>query len=421
MCGAGALLDERGCCSHRLRGVKPRAPTLSTTGGRNVFSISRLQLLLQQMPWGIFDKAVRQYGTDRHCKGFDSRDHLLAMTFAQLSDVRGLRELEDRFNQHHRHHYHLGTGAVKRSTLSEANCRRNPQIFAEAGAALMQYAGRAVRHEREQMLYLLDSTSITLQGRGYEWALGQATRTAGLKLHVLYASEDGRPVHHSITPANVNDVDEGKRLHIERGAIYVFDKGYCDYSWWGCFNAAGARFVTRAKTNAALTLVEQRPIAESDAGVILSDCIEQFKYKSNRGGHRNGYIGQVRRIRVARQDDQDLVLLTNDLSSPAAEIAALYKERWQIELFFKWIKQHLSVKRFLGRSENAVRIQLLVALIAYLLVLLYKAKHGLKESLWRVLCTLRGGLMHRIEPEQSPWRRRREQDAYIRSVQPQLL
>jgi putative transposase len=402
-------------------GYTPSANSFNNTGDRNVFSISRLQHLLQLMPWGAFDRAVQQHAGDRHCKGFDSRDHLLAMTFAQLSSAKTLRKLEDTFNQHARHHYHLGTGPIKRSTLSEANRRRDPQIFAATAMALMERAGRQVRRERKFMTYLLDSTTITLSGRGFEWTAAQATRSKGLKLHLLYASDGCRPVSHSITPVDVNDIDEGKRIAVERGATYVFDKGYCDYSWWSSFCKGGASFVTRLKKNAALVIVEQRPIEQSDAQVILSDEVANFKYKSNRGRHRNNYEGKVRRIKVARPDEEPLILVTNDLQRPASEIAALYKERWQIELFFKWIKQNLEVKRFLGRTENAVRIQLLVALISYLLVLLYRQTHHLKESLYRVLNILKGGLMHRQEPPQSAWQRKRAEQAYLAKAQPLLL
>ena len=386
-----------------------------------MFSISRLHQVLQLLPWGAFDKAVQTHRGDRHCKGFDSRDHLVAMTYAQLSDVGSLRELEASFNQHVRHHYHLGTGPVKRSTLADANRKKNPQILADTCTALMQCVGRSMRKERKFMVYLLDSTSIALRGRGFEWTSGTATRTPGLKLHLLYAPDGGAPVHQSITAANVNDLTEGRKLTIEPGAAYVFDKAYCDYSWWSQFTAVGARVVTRAKANAALRLVQELPVAQADAGVILSDRIERFAHRSNRGGHRNRHTEHVRRIEVARAGKDPLMLVTNDLRSPACEIAHLYKERWQIELFFKWIKQHLSVKRFLGRSRNAVHIQLLVALIVYLLVHLYKAKFDLKGSLWQVLAQLRGGLMHRMEPEESGWKRRKRQQAYVAAIQPNLL
>lgn len=402
-------------------GYTPSANSFNSKGNRNMFRISRLQQMLQLVPWAAFDQAVAKQGGDRHCKGFDSRDHLLAMVYAQVSDSSSLRQLEDSFNQHVRQHYHLRTGKIRRSTLADANRRRDPQILAQTAQALMQRLGSSVRHDRGFMLYLLDSTSIPLRGRGFNWTTDSATRTPGLKLHLLYAADDSRPVHQSITAANVNDVTEGRKLKIEPGATYVFDKAYCDYNWWSRFTEAGARLITRAKANAALRLVRQLPIAAADTGLILGDRIEQFAHRSNRGGHRNLHTADVRRIEVARAGKEPLVLVTNDLSGAATEIAQLYKERWQIELFFKWMKQHLSVKRFLGRSENAVRIQLLIALIVYLLVLLYKAKHGLKGTLWSVMGQLRGGLMQPVEPEDSAWKRRRQQQAEAAAMQPSLL
>jgi len=386
-----------------------------------MFRICRLQQMLQLVPWGMFDAGVLRHRSDRHCKGFDSRDQLVIMLYAQLSAVGSLRQLESSFNQHVRQHYHLGVEPVRRSTLADANSKRNPEVFAELAKALMHCAGRAARRERSFMLYLLDSTSIPLTGRGFDWTAKTATRTPGLKLHLLYAADGSYPAHQSLTPANVNDVTEAAKLAIEANATYVFDKGYCDYGWWSRVTAAGARLVTRMKSNAALRLVAHRSIEPAACSTILSDEIMRFAYKSNRGGHRNQYDTPVRRIRVARQDQEPLTLLTNDLHSPAVEIALLYKDRWQIELYFKWIKQHLSVKRFLGRSENAVRIQLLVALIAYLLVLLYKARHGLKATCWHVLSELRGGLMQPVEPQHSSWKERKRRQAEVAAVQPLLL
>lgn len=340
------------------------------------------------------------------------------MVYAQLSGASSLREIEASFNQHRNHHYHLGTRAVCRTTLSDANKKRNPQIFADTAAALMQLAGSTVRQHRTEMLYLLDSTSIALRGRGCEWTKPTATRTPGLKLHLLYDGASQLPRYQSITHANVNDVDEGRRLPIEAGATYVFDKGYCDYNWWSRIDAAGARFVTRLKANAAVqVLVSSTPAHAS----ILADEQVSFAHRSCRGGHRNLYTGVLRRIRVERPGDDPLVLVTNDLVAPADELASLYKDRWQIELFFKWIKQHLSVKRFVGENENAIRIQLLTALIAYLLVAILNRTEGAARSLWAALAELRGGLFHRPESELSQWRRRRRLQAEMRQLQPGLF
>jgi len=340
------------------------------------------------------------------------------MVYAQLSDAGSLRQIEAGFNQHRNHHYHLGTRSVRRTTLSDANQKRNPQIFADTALALMQQAGSAVRKHRDEMLYLLDSTSIALRGRGSQWTKPTATRTPGLKLHLLYDSGSQLPCQHSITHANVNDVDEGRRLPIEPGATYVFDKGYCDYNWWSRMDGAGARFVTRLKSNAAVKVLASSPVSPPK---ILSDEQVQFANRSCRGGHRNLYTGVLRRIRVQRPGDDALVLVTNDLQAPAEEIASLYKDRWQIELFFKWIKQHLSVKRFVGESENAVRIQLLTALIAYLLVAILNRAEGTGRSLWMALAEIRAGLFSRPATELSVRRRRERHQSELSGVQPELF
>lgn len=386
-----------------------------------MFSLSRVHQVVQLIPWATFDAAVSAHKADRYCKGFTSRHHLLAMTCAQLSGADSLRTLEASFNPHLRVHYHLHAQPIRRSTLADANAKRSPLPFAATAAALMKQAGRSIRGQRDLMLYLLDSTTIRLSGRGFDWTRASATRDRGLKLHVLFAAKTGSPVHQSVTPVNINDLDEGRKLPIEPGATYVFDKAYCDYNWWHRIERKGARFVTRAKTNIGLVQVRQLPIEPAHRGVILGDALERFKYKANRAGHRNSYAGLVRRIQVAREDDAPIWLLTNDIHSPASQIAQLYKDRWKIELLFKWIKQHLQVKRYLGRSHNAVHIQLLVALIVYLLVLLYRNRHRPQTSLWQVLAELRHGLMLPVQEQQSAWLRRRQQQAYIRQIQPLLL
>jgi putative transposase len=370
------------------------------------------------LPRGAFQKTVEKYRGDRYSKGFSCWDQLVAMVYAQLGAASSLREIEAGFNQHRNHHYHLGTRPIRRTTLSDANQKRNPQIFADTAMALMQQAGGAVRKHRQEMLYLLDSTSIALRGRGSQWTKPTATRTPGLKLHLLYDSASQLPRRHSITHANINDIDEGRRLPIETGATYVFDKGYCDYNWWSSIDAAGARFVTRLKTNAAVKVLEGRPVSQPS---ILADEQVRFANRSCRGGHRNLYTGVLRRIEVKRPGDDTLVLVTNDLAAPAQEIASLYKDRWQIELFFKWIKQHLSVKRFVGESENAVRIQLLTALIAYLLVAILNRFEGGNRSLWMLLAELRAGLFQRAASELLAWKRRRRRHQELTQLQPELF
>jgi len=396
----------------------------STTEVCNMFRISRMQEILKGLPRGNFDAVVREHQADKYRKNFSCWDQLVAMVYAQLSGASSLRQLEAGYNSQRTHHYHLGTGELRRSTLADANAKRPPQVFAQVAQGLMAQAKRSLRQEGWQLLCLLDSTSITLKGRGFDgWTMETSTRnTQGIKLHMLYGAHEQAPLSCEFSPANVNDVEPGSRIALERNAMYVFDKGYCNYNWWASFDAAGAWFVTRFKSNAALRELEVMPIPPEARAVILADHRVCFKNRHPRGGRRNDYTAPLRRIVIARQGhDTPLILATNDLDTPALEIARHYKDRWQIELFFKWIKQHLGIKSFLGRSENAVRIQILVALIAYLLLALYRRAHGLKGSMWTLLAELRATLFQRPTAESAAYRRRQERERAFAQCQPGLF
>ncbi len=275
-----------------------------------------MQEILKGLPRGAFDRLVSEHQADKYSKGFGCWDQLVAMLYGHLSGAESLRQLEAGFNSQSNHHYHLGTGPVRRSTLAEANGRRGAVVFEQAARLLMGQASRQLRRESQELLYLLDSTSITLKGPGFDaWTQGNSTRnTQGIKLHLLYAAHEQIPLQHSFTAANVNDVSEGIKLPIERGATYVFDKGYCDYNWWANIDAQHARFVTRFKYNAALRVDTSRPIAAADRDTILEDQIVRFAYRHQGGGRRNRYEKPLRRIVVARPDkERPLILATNDL------------------------------------------------------------------------------------------------------------
>lgn len=383
-----------------------------------------MQQILKGLPRKSFDRLVAKHQADKHSKGFGCWDQLVAMIYGHLSGASSLRQLEAGFNSQSSHHDNLGTGPVRRSTLAEANSRRSAVVFEQAAHLLMGQACRQLRQEGQALLYLLDSTSITLKGRGFDsWTRDNKTRnTQGIKLHLLYAAHQHIPLLHSFTAANVNDIQEGVKLPIEQNATYVFDKGYCDYNWWADIDAQQARFVTRFKYNAAVQLETSRPIAEAACGTILADEIVRFSYRRQSGGRRNRYEKSLRRIIVARPDkNRPLVLATNDLDSPALDIARCYKDRWQIELFFKWIKQHLKIKCFLGRSENAVRIQILCALISYLLLMIYKKAQGFKQSLWMLLVTVRASLFQCSSLDAERSRKRRAQRLACSQLQPGLF
>lgn len=357
-----------------------------------MFRICRLQELLQPIPRRQFNALARRHGSDRYVKTFSSWSQLTALVFVQLFGSVGLRQLQAGLGAQRKRLYHLGMVPVHRSTLSDANAQRPWQLFADVVCTLLQQLPCKLRQELQDLVYLLDSTSITLKGPGFDsWTARTRTRhTQGLKLHVLFGPASGCPRWQSITAANVNDITEAaEQLPIQRRVVYVFDKGYCDYNWWSRLNALGARFVTRFKYNAALVVKRALSVPPGNSAIVLCDELVRFKYKSQGGGRRNGYERVLRRVTVARPGKEPLVLATNDLSAPAVEIASRYKQRWLVELFFKWIKQHLKIRHFMGRSQNAVKTQLLTALIAYLLLKLYALAKNYQGSLWTLLGELR--------------------------------
>jgi len=355
-------------------------------------SNTRFHQILEGLSRSELRKFVQQSQSDRYSKQFKTYDHLIALIYAQLSGVKSLRELEVSFNAHRSHHSDLETQEIKRSTLSDANHRRSTKSFQELVAILMTKLHRKQKRELQSILYLLDSTPIQLKGRGFEWALPTKNhRTTGLKVHVMINSALNTPVYVNITNPKINDINDARQMVLEKAVTYVFDKGYYDYNWWHRITQTGALFVTRFKSNAALEARSSQPI---DGEVILCDEQVVFKYRSNRGRHKNAYGDTVlRRITVAREGKKPLILATNNLEQSAEEIALLYKTRWQIELFFKWLKQNLKLKVFLGRSQNAVMLQIYAAIISYLLLWEYKMKYAVTaKSLHLLLVELRGTL-----------------------------
>ena len=310
-----------------------------------------------------FKAIVERHDADAYDKTFSSWDHLVLLIFAQLGSACSLRGLAASWNANAHHHYHLGTGPVARSTFSDANHRRPPAVLAELFEALSGLADRRLRREGAAMLRLIDATPIPLD-KLCRWARWNG-RTHGLKMHVVYDPHADHPHRIAITPSTVNDLEIGRGQPIEAGATYVFDKAYCDYAWWSRLHKAGAVFVTRPKNNARYeTVRKRRPRKRRGEGfIVLADADVRL---ITQGQSKLGC--PVRRITFARDDGTVMEVITNDAERPAVEIAALYKARWQIELLFRWLKQHLRITRFIGRSENAIRLQILAAMIAYLLL-----------------------------------------------------
>ncbi len=286
------------------------------------------------------------------------RDQFSAMLYGQLAGAASLREIEGGLESHKARLYHVHAKPVKRSTLADANASRPVAVFAGLFAKLMKQAHRGLRRSLEETVYLIDSTSLRLNGLSEKWARF-STGVCGAKAHVIDDAEAACPVYMTVTAANVNDITAAQDMPIEAGATYVFDLGYYDYEWWSKLDAAGCRIVTRFKSNTPLCEIEERPVARN--GAVLSDRVGYLPARQAKN-RKNPFGDPVREVRVVIDTGKILRILSNDLDASAEEIAGLYKRRWDIELFFRWIKQTLKIKKFLGTSENAVRIQVAVAL-----------------------------------------------------------
>lgn len=319
--------------------------------------------LLKEVDRAAFAASVARHDGDRYGKSFTSWQHFVSLLYAQLSGSASLRALAAGWNAHAHHHYHLGAGPVSRSTLADANQRRPAAIFAETFAHISARADRRFRRETGALMRLIDSSPIELGG-ACDWAAWNG-RTNGMKLHVVYDPDHDHPGHVDITPSTINDVVIGRAVPIEPGATYVFDKGYCDYDWWTRLHDAGCVFVTRPKTNVKFRTeaVRTEPMDIGDGFVVLEDARARLA-----GQGKANLPMALRRITLRTADARVLTLVSNDLDAPAQVIAQIYKRRWQIELLFRWIKQNLKIRTFLGRSETAVRLQILAAMIAFLLL-----------------------------------------------------
>jgi hypothetical protein len=350
--------------------------------------------LLKRVPWTAFDGLVAERGGDEGTRSFTSRQHLTALLFAQLSGASSLREIEATMASHQGRLYHCGAVAPKRSTFADANRARDFRIFSGLFEAMLAGASRGFRRKMSDAVRLIDSTGLRLAGVGAEWARF-STDVFGAKAHVVYDPDQGRPVYHAVTAANVNDISAAKEMPIEAGATYVFDLGYYDFGFWAKLDGLGCRLVTRFKANTPLN--EPRDMPLPPGTTVLSDRIG-FLPARQAMNRKNPMQDAVREIMVKTEAGETLRLLTNDLDASAQEIADLYKRRWRIELFFRLMKQTLRITKFVGRSENAVRIQIAVALIAFLLLRalqqISKDAYGFLE----LVRLVRANLMHRKDP-----------------------
>jgi Domain of unknown function (DUF4372)/Transposase DDE domain len=341
--------------------------------------------VMEFAPWHTFRRLVAKYRGDFNVRSFSCLDQFLCMGFAQLTYRESLRDIEACLGAQPAKLYHLGIrGNVTRSNLADANEQRDWRIYCEFAQALIRiarrlYAEEPLAVELDHTVYALDSTTIDLCLSLFPWAPFRDTKAA-IKLHTLLDLRGAIPAFIFISDGKLHDVNVLDLLLPEPGAFYVMDRGYLDFERLHALHQAGSFFVTRAKSNFKCRRIYSNPVDRS-AGLICDQQVELTVFYSQRG-----YPERLRRIRYKDPESgKTLVFLTNHLGIPAASVCALYKSRWQVELFFKWIKQHLRIKRFFGTSENAVKSQVWVAVAAYVLVAIVKKRLNLDLSLHAML------------------------------------
>ena len=347
--------------------------------------------VLKLVPWRAFEQLVGEHGADKHIRRLTTKDQFIALLYGQLSGASSLREIVGGLESHAARLYHLGARPVQRSTLSDANALRPAAVFGGLFAEMVRRAQRGLRRKVCEATYLIDATSVHLSGMGSGWA-HFSSKPCGVKAHVIYDADAEQPIYAAITPARVNDITAAREMPIVPGATYVFDLAYYDFAWWAALDAEGCRIVTRFKSNTPLAVTAELDVPKG--GNILSDRIGLLPQRQARN-RRNPFSDPVREVRVKTDTGKVLRILCTDLDAPAQEIAGLYKRRWAIGLFFRWVKQTLRIRHFLGTSENAVSIQIAVALIAYLLLGIAHAAQKAVPSPLAFARLIRTNLMHR--------------------------
>ena len=343
--------------------------------------------LLKFIPRSQFEAVVNRYDGDRRVRSLCCWKQFTVLLYAQFSGCRSLRDVVAAWDSHASSHYHLGSGSVKRSTLSDANGLRPSQMYLELFYWLLGQTHTG-RNSSKEMVRLIDSTTIDLCKQQFDWAHFRSGK-AGVKMHTVYDPDAHTPTFFSITAAKCHDRKAARKMPLLPGATYVFDRAYNDYAWFHELGQQNIRFVTRMKSNAEFEVLESNEVTETG---VIDDAL--IRLSSTRA--RQLCPQTMRRIRFVRENDgKELTFITNDMERTAGEIAALYKRRWQIELFFKWIKQNLKIKRFFGTGENAVKTQIIIAMIAYLLLQMASKVIPNKRTLQQLARLVCVNILHR--------------------------
>ena len=342
--------------------------------------------LVEFLPQRVFDGLVLKYSGNKHVRHFTCWNQLLCMIFGQLTNRDSLRDLIVAIEAHSRKTYHLGFGSsVTRSNFAKANENRNSKIFEEFAYYLIEIARRKNANDDFEIkgkIYAFDSTTIDLCLNVFWWAKFRRAK-GGIKLHTLYDVVTQIPAFVHITAASVNDMNAMDVIPYESEAYYIFDRGYVDYARLFRITNHSAYFVIRAKSNLQFARMYSNKVDKTTG--VKCDQVGKLTgfYVSKQ------YPGKLRRVKFYDQDtNRDFVFLSNNMDLSGEQIALLYKNRWQVELFFKWIKQHLKIKSFWGTSENAVRIQVYSAIIAYCLVAIIGHDLKIDRSTYEILQVL---------------------------------
>lgn len=349
--------------------------------------------IASMLPQRVFDGIVRKYSGNYRVRHFTCWNQMLAMMYGQLSNRESLRDLVLTINAHPSKLYHLGLGkGVSRSNLAEANEQRSYKIYEEFAYHLINEAKRICLSDQTEFsfsnsVYAFDSTTIDLCLNAFCWATFRRSKGA-VKLHTQYDVRTSIPVFMEVTPASLHDVNAMDFISLEKGSFYIFDKAYLDFERLYLINKAMAYFVIRAKNNLKFKRVYSNPI-DKQTGVKCDQIGELTGYYSFKG-----YPEKIRRVKFYdAEQDRTFVFLSNNTELPPEEIASLYKHRWRIELFFKWIKQYLRITEFWGRSENAVKTQVYIAVITYTSIAIIKERLKSEYSTYEILQILGASLL----------------------------
>jgi hypothetical protein len=356
--------------------------------------------LLGFLPKYKFEQFVKEHNADKGVKKMNAWNQFILMLFAQATGKESLREIETGFDMHEGSWYHLGVKTSAKSTLSDANARRDYRIYEKLFYQLLDQCREMASGNNEKFsfnnpLYSFDSTTIQLCLSMFDWAKYRTTKGA-LKIHTLLNNRTAIPELVNITDGKSADVSVFKQIdldRLEKGSILTFDRAYIDYEQWKKMNEKGLFFVSRAKTNQNIFVVGQHEGKKMEKGILADEMVIFGDYSVM---HYKKYPDRLRRIKYwDKETKKKYVYLTNNFELSAKQVADIYKDRWQIELFFKWIKQNLKIKTFLGTGKNAVMTQIWIAMIYYLLLAYIKFQTKFSKSLLELTRMIRETLMIR--------------------------